>query len=160
MNIYEIDSAILACVDSETGEVIDVEKLAELQLAREAKVEGIACWIKNLTANAESIRDEERRLAERRRAMENKVEGLKKYLADALGGQSFETAKCRLSFRSSAAVSVDDEEALIGWLTKNYRDDCLKYSASVDKKAVGQILANGEKVDGAHIETRSNLQIK
>lgn len=160
MNIYEIDSAILACVDSETGEVIDVEKLSELQLAREAKVEGVACWIKNLTANAASIREEEKRLAERRRAMENKVESLKKYLADALGGQSFETAKCRLSFRSSAAVSVDDEEALIGWLTKNYRDDCLKYSASVDKKAIGQILANGVKVDGAHIETRSNLQIK
>lgn len=160
MNIYEIDSAILACVDSETGEVIDIEKLAELQLAREAKVEGVACWIKNLSANAASIRDEEKRLAERRRALENKVESLKKYLADALGGQSFETAKCRLSFRSSAAVSVDDEEVLIDWLTKNYRDDCLKYSASVDKKAVGRILANGVKVDGAHIEFKNNLQIK
>ena len=160
MNIYEIDREIMACVDAETGEVIDIEKLAALQIAREAKIEGVACWIKNLTANAANIRDEEKRLAERSKAMENKVESLKKYLADALGGQSFETAKCRLSFRSSAAVSVDDEEALIDWLTKNYRDDCLKYSASVDKKAVGQILANGVKVDGAHIETRSNLQIK
>ena len=160
MNIYEIDREIMACVDAETGEVIDIEKLAALQIAREAKIEGVACWIKNLTANAANIRDEEKRLAERSKAMENKVESLKKYLADALGGQSFETAKCRLSFRSSASVAVDDEEVLIDWLTKNYRDDCLKYSASVDKKAVGQILANGVKVDCAHIETRSNLQIK
>lgn len=160
MNIYEIDREIMECVDTETGEVIDIEKLGELQLAREAKVEGIALWVKNIAAAAQNIRDEEKRLAERRRVLENKAESLKKYLADALAGQSFETAKCRLSFRSSASVVIDDEEALTDWLTKNYRDDCIKYSASVDKKAVGQILANGVKVNGAHIEHKNNLQIK
>ena len=64
MNIYEIDSAILACVDSETGEVIDIEKLAELQVERERKIESVACWVKNLTANAQNIREEEKVLAE------------------------------------------------------------------------------------------------
>ena len=160
MNIYEIDRAIMECVDSETGEIIDLEKLAELQLARDAKIEGVALWIKNLTANALNIREEEKKLADRRKALENKVERLKAYLTDALGGNKFETAKCSLSFRSSASVAVDDEDALMDWLTKNYRDDCIKYSASVDKKAVGEILRNGVKVSGAHIEFKDNLQIK
>ena len=160
MNIYEIDRAIMECVDSETGEIIDLEKLAELQLERDAKIEGVACWIKNLTANAMNIREEEKKLADRRKALENKVERLKAYLTDALGGNKFETAKCSLSFRSSASVAVDDEDALLDWLTKNYRDDCIKYSASVDKKAVGEILKNGVKVSGAHIEFKDNLQIK
>ena len=160
MNIYEIDRAIMECVDSETGEIIDLEKLAELQLERDAKIEGVACWIKNLTANALNIREEEKKLADRRKALENKVERLKAYLTDALGGNKFETAKCSLSFRSSASVAVDDEDALMEWLTKNYRDDCIKYSASVDKKAVGEILRNGVRVSGAHIEFKDNLQIK
>lgn len=160
MNIYEIDRAIMECVDGETGEIIDLEKLAELQLERDAKIEGVACWIKNITANAANIREEEKKLAERRKSLENKAERLKAYLTDALGGNKFETAKCSLSFRSSASVAVDDEDALLDWLTKNYRDDCIKYSASVDKKAVGEILKNGVKVSGAHIEFKDNLQIK
>lgn len=32
--LYEIDAAILSCVDLETGEVIDYERLQELQLER------------------------------------------------------------------------------------------------------------------------------
>lgn len=160
MNIYEIDSAILACVDSETGEVIDIEKLAELQIAREKKIESVACWVKNLIANAQNIREEEKVLAERRRVLESRAESLKAYLADVLGGDKFETARCALSFRSSASVAIDDEEALTEWLTENYRDDCLKYSTSVNKKAVGDILKNGVKLPGAHIEFKNNLQIK
>ena len=41
--LYEINSAILDCVDLDTGEVIDEEKLTKLQLAFDDKVEGIAC---------------------------------------------------------------------------------------------------------------------
>lgn len=160
MTIYEIDSAILACVDGETGEVIDMEKLAELQVEREKKIESVACWVKNLTANAQDIREEEKALAERRRVLENKVERLKEYLSDVLGGSKFETAKCSLSFRSSAAVSIDDETATMDWLTQNYRDDVIKYTASVNKKALGDILKNGVKVPGAHIEFKNNLSIK
>lgn len=160
MNIYEIDKQIMECVDTETGEIIDIEKLAELQMEREAKIESVALWVKNITASAQNIREEEKSLAERRKVLENKAERLKAYLADALGGDKFETAKCSLSFRSSAAVQVDDEAALIAWLEANYRDDCLKYSTAVNKTAVGNILKNGVKVPGAHIEQRSNLQIK
>lgn len=160
MNIYEIDKQIMECVDTETGEIIDIEKLAELQMEREAKIESVALWVKNITASAQNIREEEKSLAERRKVLENKAERLKAYLADALGGDKFETAKCSLSFRSSASVQVDDEAALIAWLEDNYRDDCLKYTTAVNKTEVGKILKNGVKVPGAHIEQRSNLQIK
>ena len=50
MNIYDIDKAIEACVDTETGEIIDGEKLDALQMERAAKIEGVACWVKNLPA--------------------------------------------------------------------------------------------------------------
>ena len=41
-NLYEINEQILNCVDMETGEIIDADKLQDLQLAFDEKVEGIA----------------------------------------------------------------------------------------------------------------------
>ena len=47
MTLYEIDSAIMDCVDEETGEIIDLEKLETLNIERDKKVEGIAVAVKN-----------------------------------------------------------------------------------------------------------------
>ena len=56
MKLYEIENAILECIDTETGEVIDIERLNELQMERETKIENVACWIKDLKAEAEAIK--------------------------------------------------------------------------------------------------------
>lgn len=37
MTLYEINNAILECVDMETGEIIDSDKLSELQMAFDEK---------------------------------------------------------------------------------------------------------------------------
>lgn len=50
MTLYEIDSAIMDCVDEETGEIIDLEKLEALNIERDKKVEGIALAVKNYAA--------------------------------------------------------------------------------------------------------------
>ena len=83
MKLYEINEAILACVDPETGEA-DVEKLDELMLIREVKIENLALWVKELRAEAEAIKaeeeifmDEVRALANRRHANERKSDGIK-----------------------------------------------------------------------------------
>ena len=47
-SLYEIDFEIMNCIDFETGEVVDVEKLTELQMEREHKIESVALWVKNL----------------------------------------------------------------------------------------------------------------
>lgn len=64
-SLYEINQEILNCVDMETGEIIDMDKLGELQLAFDVKVENIALWIKNLLSDAEAIKAEKLKLAER-----------------------------------------------------------------------------------------------
>lgn len=46
MNLYEIDTEILGCVDMETGEIIDDGRLDRLQMEKEKKIENIACWYK------------------------------------------------------------------------------------------------------------------
>ena len=70
MTLYEINAALEAFeseVDEDTGEILNYDKLAELNMAKDEKRENIALYIKNLTAEAKAIREEEKALAERRR---------------------------------------------------------------------------------------------
>lgn len=67
MKLYDIDKSISECVDAETGEVIDFEKLEALQMEREAKIDNIACWYKSLLSDAEGIKKEKEALAQRQK---------------------------------------------------------------------------------------------
>ena len=78
--LYEIEQAIMDCVDFETGEIIDIEKLDQLQIDRDVKIENIALFIKNLLSDAAGIKAEKDNLAQRQRVAENKAKNLKKYI--------------------------------------------------------------------------------
>lgn len=158
MKLYEIDNAILDCIDMETGEVIDIEKLNELQLERDTKIENVACWIKDLKAEAEAIKAEKQALAERQKVAENKAESLKKWLAYALNGEKFKTAKCAVSFRKSESVEVTD--AGIKSLMKEH-DELLTYKApEPNKTAIKQALKDGLNVDGVQLVQKTSTIIK
>ena len=84
MKLYEIDQAILDCIDAETGDIVNAEMLDKLTMERDAKIENIALWIKDLKAEAEALKAEKMAFAERQKVAENKAESLKNYLAYAL----------------------------------------------------------------------------
>lgn len=151
--LYEINEAILDCVDMETGEVIDPEKLSELQMEFDDKVEGIALWIKNLLSDAAAIKEEKNKLAERQRVCENKANSLKEYLSGFLGGQKFKTARVAISYRRSRSVDVQDMTAV--------PEAFLKYAdPTVDKTGVKKALESGEEVPGCILVESQNIQIK
>jgi len=132
-----------------------------LQLEREQKLEGVALYIKDLTAQAAAIKAEEANLAERRKAKEAKATRLKEYLSEALGGQKFETAKVRLSFRTSTGVEISDEKTLLDWLEDNGQEACIKYKApEISKTELAKLLKAGHEVPGATLTERQNLQMK
>ena len=158
MTIYEIDEKILNCIDLETGEIIDIDKLNELQLEKDAKIENVACWIKELKAEAEAIKAEKLALAERQRVAENKAESLKKWLAYALQGEKFKTAKCSVSFRKTESVEVTEEglEALM-----KEHDELLTYKApEPNKKAIKDALKDGLSVAGVQLIQNTSTIIK
>lgn len=161
MKLYEIDSAILACIDGETGEILDTDRLEELQLQREQKLEGVALYIKTLSADVAAIKAEENALAERRKAKEAKATRLKEYLSNALCGQKFETARVRLSYRSSTSLEISDEFALLAYLEKAGKDDCIRYKMpEIKASEVTKLIKAGEEVPGATLQEKQNLQIK
>lgn len=159
--LYEIDQAILDCLDAETGEILDFEQLEQLQVERDQKIEGVALYIKELNGAAAAIKAEEDALAERRKAKEAKAARLKEYLNKALGGQAFETARVRLSFRRSTKVEITDTIALLEWLEDNRKENCLTYKMpEISKSEVGKLIKAGEEVPGATLTESQNLQLK
>ena len=158
MKLYEIDNAILDCIDLETGEVIDTERLDALNMERDAKIENVACWIKDLQAEAEAIKTEKQALAERQRVAENKAESLKKWLAYVLDGQKFSTAKCAVSFRKTEKVEISDVGMIR--LMKEH-DELLTYKdPEPNKTAIKQALKDGLSVEGVHLVQNTSTIIK
>lgn len=153
MNLYEIDNAILDCVDAETGEVFDIDKFEELHLTRDAKVENICLWIKNLKAEAEALKAEKDSFAQRQKVAENKMESLKRYISGYLEGTPFESAKVKVSFRKSESLEISD--------IANIPDEYLKFKApDVDKVELKKAVKAGLCIDGVQLVENKNIQIK
>jgi hypothetical protein len=153
MNLFQIDEEIMKCVDMETGEIIDSAKLDELQMDRDAKIENIACWIKNLTADAEALKAQKQAFADRQKAAENKAESLKKYLSDYLAGQKFSTEKVAISFRKTSSVNITDMTKL--------PEQYLKFSdPTPDKTAIKNAIKDGAVIAGAEIIEGQSISIK
>lgn len=153
MTIFEIDDAILACVDTDTGEIIDESQLNALQMERDAKIEGVAMWKKENDAEAAALAEEIKKLTARKNACLNRSESLKRYLAMALDGQKFKTARVAISYRASESVVVDDITQI--------SDEYLKHpEPEASKTAIKDALKAGKAVSGAHLEKSVNLIVR
>ena len=153
-NLYDIQRGITDCVDEETGEVIDFEKLSALTMELGEKIENIALWIKNLEADAEAFKREEEAFEERKKAAANKAESLRRYLDTALNGQKFATERVSVSFRSSKAVQIAENTELPAEYIKT------KVEKTPDRKKIGDALKNGIAIPGCALVTNRNMQIK
>lgn len=161
MSLYLIDQQILSLIDPETGEIMDWEAFDQLQMEREHKIENVALWYKNLTAEAAAIRQEELALAKRRQSLEQMAETRKKWLTEALCGQKFDTSKVSMTFRASTACEVSDPAALLRYLEDHSKESCIKYKEpEIVKSEVTKLLKAGEELPGAALAVRQNIQIK
>lgn len=154
MNLYEINSQILDCIDPETGEVMDIDRLEELNMAKAEKVDNVACWVKNLEADVLAFEAQEKAFADRKAAAKRKIDSLKRYLTDALGGQNFSSERCAVNFRRSKAVSVLDEAAVpVEYMTE-------QITRTPNKTAIANLLKTGKAVPGCELVERVNPSVK
>lgn len=153
MKLFEIDEAIMNCLDAETGEIIDAEQLDKLQMERDAKIENVALWIKDLKAEVEALKAEKMAFAERQKVAENKMESLKKWLVYALDGEKFKTTRASVTFRATEAVEIPD----IYKVDENF----LKYKEpEADKTAIKKAIKAGQEVAGATLVKNTSVIIK
>lgn len=152
-NLYEINSEILSCIDAETGEIIDVERLQALQMEREQKVENVALWYKNLLSDAAQYAEEEARFKAKKQRAQTQAERLKEYLFSSLAGEKYKSPRVSISYRTTPRVIVDD--------VLDLPPQFVKFAAPEPKKSdIMSAIKNGEEVRGAHIEQNQSIVIK
>ena len=170
MTLYDIDAQIAALdgaaeddmlIDQETGELISVSQaLDALRMEREAKLENVACWVKNLSAEADAIREEENRLVKRRKAAETKAANLKAWLLAAMTNEDgttdkLKTGRVAVSVKRNPPSTVVDDEEMLPWEYKT-----VKQIVAQDKAAIKAAILAGEEVPGAHLEYGRSVVIK
>lgn len=169
MTLYDIDAQIAALdgaaeddmlIDEETGELVSVSQaLDALRMEREAKLENVACWVKNLSAEADAIREEENRLAKRRKAAETKAANLKAWLLAAMTREDgttdkLKTGRVMVSVKRNPPSTVVDDELL----PSTYKVAKITYQAN--KELIKRELLAGGEVPGAHLEYGRSVVIK
>lgn len=160
MKLYEINAMLRDLFDPETGEITDPALWDEIQMEREAKLEGVACWVKDLLAHADAIKAERDNLAAREKAARNKAERLTAWLEYALGGEKLNTAKCAVSYRRSEAVEIADEEAFVAY-AQTECDDLLTYAKpKPNRTAIKAAMKDGRDLPGVELVTKQNMQIR
>jgi len=160
--LYDIDQEILDCMDLETGEIIDIEKLNDLQMERDKKLEGVALWIKDMKAEAAAVKEEADKLTARKKALDNKMEALKAWLLIALEGGKLKTPRCNVYQTHSQRVSVEDEDSLISFLqTLNEPERFLRFkNPELRKDEIKKALKEGTIIPGAELEDTESVVIK
>ena len=160
--LYDIDQDILDCVDLETGEILDTEKLDALQMERERKLEGVALWIKDMKAEAAAIKEEADKLTARKRSLDNKIDGLKTWLLMALGGEKLSTPRCKVYQTHNQRVVIDDEKALIDmFLSSPSGEKFMRMKdPEIDKTALKDSMKQGYEYEFAHLEETESVVIK
>ena len=160
--LYEIDQDILDCVDAETGEILDAEKLDALQMERDAKLEGVSLWVKDLSAEAAAVKEEADKLTARKRALDNKITALKSWLLIALDGEKLKTPRCNVYQTHSTRVSVADEAELIKFLeTLEEPEQFLRFKEpELRKDEIKKALKEGTIIPGASLEETESVVIK
>lgn len=147
--LYEIDNEIRILIASaevdEDGEyIIDIDKLNALQMERTAKLTGVAVWVKNLMAEADMLKAEKKKLADRQQAVENKVERLKSWLKES--GEPINDPRVKVSFRKSPdSVEVFSTERLPSMY--------FRVKTEPDKTAIKKALQDGKDIPGARLIT-------
>ena len=169
MTLYDIDAQIAALedaaeddmlIDEETGELISVSQaLDALRMERDAKLENVACWVKNLSAEADAIREEENRLVKRRKAAETKAANLKAWLLAAMTREDgttdkLKTGRVMVSVKRNPPSTVVDDALL----PSTYKVAKITYQAN--KELIKRELLSGGEVPGAHLEYGRSVVIK
>lgn len=168
--LYELTGDFLSLMNMLYDEDVDEESLLDacehIETQIEDKADGYAKIIKGIETNIDGIKAEEKRLKDRRIALENRAEILKHNLEGtmrAMGKTKFKTDLFSFNIRKNpASVKIADPFAFIERCQKDGRDDLLRFKEpEIDKAAVkNAILKDGEVIEGAEVVQTEGLQIR
>ena len=163
-NIYELKNefnTLWAILEDELADedmILGAWETAQEDLA--IKLENCCKYIKNEEAVIAGLKEEEKRLHERRQAKENAIERLKKLMKEAMetaGEKKIVCGTFTTSIQNNAPSVVMDEQYI-----ENIPAEYLRVKEpEIDKKKLLEDLKAGKDLEGlAHLTVTSSLRIR
>lgn len=158
-SLYNIENDLLdlfAEIEANDGEVTD-EQLEALNIKEEElqnKLDNYYKAIQNWKADMAACKEEEKRIYNTRKKYENRIEKLKSIMLNTVNvfgtegknNKFIELPTARIYTKSSKSVEVDEERtallinAMIGFITEAYNNDCLYTGNDVDFAGILQAI--------------------
>lgn len=155
-NFRNLQQVLENAGEDENLKELVINSMKGLECDLSTKVENIVRLIKNLQAEVEALKAEEKRLARERKIRENKIENLQGYLFDTISGLEKREVKGGIF---TVSVKKNPPKAIVEDLNAIPRQFIVN-TPSVDKKMLKEALKNGEKIEGAKLVQEESLKIR
>ena len=154
MRLYEIADALKDesnYINPETGEV-DVEKLTQLTVDFDNKVDSICTIIGELEQEEKYLAEEIERLTEKKKRKRKRIDGMKQYLTFSIA-EKWSNPRYTVSVRTTQAVDCD-----VNQIPDEYKRTTTKVEP--DKKKIAESIKLGLVVPGAQLVVNRSANIK
>ena len=157
MKLYEVNQMIEGIfeqlVDPETGEIVENEallaQLDSLQMERSRILEYLAKLVLNTRSQMAALKEEEKRLKERRASLERKDTRIMEILDRECAGEKTDCGVATVCYRKTTKVEVGDDATAVSWLMDHGHTQCYRVPApEISKTEVKKLLAAGTEVPG------------
>lgn len=163
-NIYELTADIQLLWNlMDEGEIDDETLIDAMQNSQEElsyKLEGYCKFIKNIEAEVKAFKEEEQRLAARRKTRENTIDRAKKAMQMAMEAAGEKKIPCGVF---TVSLQKNPERVILDQLEiTNVPAEYLKYKEpEIDKAKIKEDLKAGKNLEGlAHLEQDEGLRIR
>ena len=161
LSLYDITNGFTQLILADEISEEEKQKInEELTLLLKQKSENIIGFTKNIELTIDSIKNEEKRLAENRKNLENKLANFKDYVKKCMenaGLQKVDTVLGTISIaKNPISVEITDENEI----PNKYKVQ--EITTKIDKKSIlNDFKETGEVVEGTKIITdKTNLRMK
>lgn len=161
LNLYDITNAFPILMENdEISEENKKQIEEELKLLLQQKSQNVIGYVRNIELTIDAIKNEEKRLSDDRKALENTLTRFKQYVKECMessGITKIETGLGNLSIaKSPISIEVTNEDEIPAKFKQEVR------TIKIDKKAIADnFKSTGELINGVIIHTdNTNLRIK
>ena len=163
-NLYTLTGQYKALEDAAYNDELDYTEfariLSEIEDDIESKVDGYCKVIASLKADVAALKNEEHRLAARRRSLSNRVNYLKSALSvalDAQGRDKIKTPAFTVYYTERNRLEITD----IGAIPEEYIEPHVRTAGDIDKKAIAAYIEEtGEVLPYARLVVERSLNIR
>jgi len=149
-----ISNLIEEDADNETLE----KALDEITDNIQMKAENMAKLIKSIEGNINALKDEEKRLQAKRKALENKVVNIKEYLENQLKAMGLKKVQGNLF-----TVSIQKNPQSVNILNEDLIPEKFKEvvtTTKIDRRELLLALKEGQEIEGVEIKQTESLRIR